>query len=211
MQHVVDDFDVDCVTPACLNPRPRVGVVEDLSLGKVPTIGIDPAVIHNQCVVPLDSNGRFILIVSHDVELPAIGMAKPAFSVRRRGAGAPSFHGSIVTSELCIFGATSRWFENWVARITIANMRLGRCGCSCVKDTGADRPLKGVEQRPLNTPEFIEGVKVGRGDPGEHFRKGHPNPLSKTHFYRVCLRNTLIVIEASLSSIMRRETKMNGK
>lgn len=211
MQHVVDDFDVDCVTPACLNPRPRVGVVEDLGLGKVPTIGIDPAIVHNQCVVPLDPNGCFILVVSHDVELPAIGMTKPAFSVRGRGAGAPSLHGSIVTSELCVFGAASRWFENWVARITIANMRLGRRGCSCVIDTGADRPLEGVEQRPLNTPEFIEGVKVGRGDPGEHLRKGHPNPFGKTHLDKVYLRDRLVVIEASWMLIMRRGTKMDGK
>jgi len=177
VQHLVDNLYVDCVPPACLDPRPRVGVVKDLSLSEVPAVRIDPAVVHGQRVVSLYPNGCLVFIVGHDVELTPVWMAEPAFAIRRCGARAPPLHGSIVASELCVLRTTCRRLEDWVARLTIAYMGLCRRGCSGVEGTGADRPFERVKQRPLKTPNFIEGVEVRWSDPSKNLGEGHPNPL----------------------------------
>lgn len=204
MRHLVDDFNVDRVPPAGLDPRPRVCVVEDLSLGEVAAVGVDPSIIDDQCVVPVNSNWCFILIVCHDIELPSVWMAKPAFAIGGRGAGAPALHGPIVASELCVFGTTCRRLEVWVPRIAIADVRLRGRGCSSVEDTGANGPFERVKKGSLDTPEFIEGVEVIGSDPSEHLGEGHPNPLRKTHVCTILALEYVYETETELSGLQNK-------
>lgn len=164
-----------------MNPGPGVGVVEQFGLGEVATVSIDPTIVDDQGVVPMDSNWCFMLVISHDIEFPSIRVSKPAFSVGRCGAGAPSFHSPVITSELGVFGATSWGLEDRVPGISVANVRLRRGVCPGLKYIGANRPFKRVKQRALKPPELIEGVEVGRRDPSHNFGDCHPDPLTEMH------------------------------
>ena len=48
---IINDRDLKDITPASLNPRTWIGVIEDFSFSFIITIGVDPLIRHVECIL----------------------------------------------------------------------------------------------------------------------------------------------------------------
>ena len=96
---LVNDSNINSVSPTKLKPRARETVVEDLGFRKDHAIRIDSSISQHKCVVPRNTSWTVEFVVSIDVVCPPICILKPAASVTGACAGVPSRHTAIVTGE----------------------------------------------------------------------------------------------------------------
>jgi hypothetical protein len=75
---VVHDRDIENVSPASLDPRSRIGVIEQFCIGEILTIGIPPPVFHIECIITHDAVRAECFVICIDIELAHVGILQPA-------------------------------------------------------------------------------------------------------------------------------------
>lgn len=97
---LVDDCDLERVTPTSLEPRSRKRIIEDFSFREDYAVCIDSGVRQHNSVLSSYSDGTAALIVCVDVESLAIGILQPAAPVTGACASLPSAHTAVIASKV---------------------------------------------------------------------------------------------------------------
>lgn len=105
MLFIVRDNQNTYIAPAGLDPWTRIGSIEDLCLGEVQSISIDPTICDVQNVFTVHPDGSLIdiFVIGMDVQFCTSALvSKPAAPVVRIRTSCPSCHLCVVTDKVCI-------------------------------------------------------------------------------------------------------------
>ena len=101
------------ISPACLNPRPGICIIEKLRCWEVQAIGIPRAIIQLKRVIAGDAEGHFVLVIRMNIILlPIRGPSEPALSVGWSWTKLPPDHGRILALERIVV-RRSWCVEDW--------------------------------------------------------------------------------------------------
>lgn len=97
---IVHHRNVENISPASLDPRSRISVIEKLCIGEILAVRIPPPVSHIEGIVAHDAVRAKCFVVCVDIKLTHVRILQPTCSVFRSRARLPANHVRIIAFEL---------------------------------------------------------------------------------------------------------------
>lgn len=99
MLKLIDNGNVESVSPTCLKPGTRELIIEDFGFFEEYPICIDLGVSQYECVISRDPSRTVDFVVLMNVVSSTIRMLQPTGAIFRAGASLPTDHMAVVARE----------------------------------------------------------------------------------------------------------------